>query len=274
VNGLRGAVVTVTGASAGIGRTTAWAFAARGATVVVAARRIDRLEALTSEIAARGGTASAVACDVSDRASVDALYERVLELHGRCDVLVNNAGVPGGGDFLALPIERIEEVVRTNFLGVVYGCRTFLPEMVERGSGHVVNVASMAGRFAVPGSAVYSATKHAVVAFSEALFYDLRDRGVVVTAVNPALVATERFPHDDANPRLVMPPERIANTIVDVVRRGKGPEVSVPRALAAAQAVRVLAPPLYRYGMTRVARTAVRPTRARGAGDAPRTEDA
>ena len=261
---LRGAVVTVTGASAGIGWSTAWAFASKGATVVVAARRLERLEALAEEISLRGGTASAEACDVRDRASVERLYERVVELHGRCDVLVNNAGIPGGGDFLTLPIEKIEDLVRTNFLGVVYGCRAFLPGMVERGNGHVVNVASLAGRFAVPGSAVYSATKHAVVAFSEALYYDLHDRGVVVTVVNPALVATERFPHADANPRLVMKPQRIAATIVDIVRRGTGPEVSVPRSLAAAQAVRVLAPPLYRSGLRRVAKTRVRPTDALG----------
>jgi short-subunit dehydrogenase len=261
---LRGAVVTVTGASAGIGWATAWAFASNGAMVVVAARRVDRLERLVAEIEHRGGTALAVACDVTDRASVDELRDRVIELHGRCDVLVNNAGIPGGGDFLTMPIERFEEVIRTNFLGVVYGTKAFLPGMVERGTGHVVNVASLAGRFAVPGSAVYSATKHAVVAFSEALYHEMRSRGVVVTAVNPGLVATERFPHKDAieRGRKVLRPERIAATIVDVVRRGKGPEVSVPRLLAAGQAVRVFAPPVYRFALSRVARSTVRPTNA------------
>jgi len=261
---LRGAVAVVTGASAGIGWATAAALAREGATVVASARREDRLEALVGGIRERGGTASAVACDVSDRGQVDALRDRVFELHGRCDVLVNNAGVPGGGDFVELPIERIEAVVRTNFVGVLYGAKAFLPGMLDRRSGHVVNVASLAGRFAVPGSAVYSATKHAVVAFSEALYYDLHDRGVVVTAVNPGLVATEAFPHRDAieRGRRVMKPERIARTIVDVVRRGKGPEVSVPRALAALQAVRVLTPPLYRFGLTRATRGALRATRA------------
>lgn len=261
---LRGAVVVVTGASAGIGRATAWAFASKGATVVGSARRIERLEALVAEIERRGGTASPVACDVTDFGSVEALRDRVLEFYGRCDVLVNNAGVPGGGDFLALPIEKIEQVVNTNLMGVVYGTKAFLPGMVERGSGHVVNVASLAGRFAVPGSAVYSASKHGVVAFSEALYYDMHDRGVVVTVVNPGLVATETFPHTDAigQGRSVMAPERIARTIVDVVRRGTGPEVSVPKVLAAAQVVRVLAPRLYRFGLMRVARTAIRPTNA------------
>jgi NADP-dependent 3-hydroxy acid dehydrogenase YdfG len=261
---LKGAVVTVTGASAGIGWATAWAFASKGATVVASARRVDRLETLVGEIERRGGAASAVACDVTDFASVEALRDRAIELHGRCDVLVNNAGIPGGGDFLALPIEKIKEVVRTNFLGVVYGTKAFLPGMVERGSGHVVNVASLAGRFAVPGSAVYSATKHAVVALSEGLAYTTVPQGVFVTAVNPGLVATERFPHTDAieQGRRVMRPERIAEAIVKVVREGIWPVYSVPRWLAAMQVFRVLTPPLYRFGLSRVARSTLRPTNA------------
>ena len=109
---------------------------------------------------------------------------------------------------------------------------------------------------------MYSSTKHAVVAFSEALNYEVSDRGVLVTAVNPGLVATESFPHRDAieKGRRVMKPERIAELIVEVVKRGKAPEVSIPRALAAMQIVRLIAPPLYRFGLQRAARGTVRPT--------------
>jgi short-subunit dehydrogenase len=258
----RGKVAVVTGASSGIGWATAWALARSGSTVVASARREDRLSALVSAIEERGGTALAVACDVTDRSSVDALRDRVEATYGRCDVLVNNAGVPGGGDFVALPIERIEEVIRTNFVGVVYGTKAFLPGMLERGSGHVVNVASLAGRFAVPGSAVYSATKHAVVALSESLSYTTRPRGVLVTVVNPGLVATERFPHMDAirRGRPVMRPERVAEAILKVIRRGISPEYSVPRWMAATQAFRVLTPRLYRFGVGRVTRGSLRPT--------------
>jgi NADP-dependent 3-hydroxy acid dehydrogenase YdfG len=261
---LRGAVVVVTGASAGIGWSTAWRFASQGATVVAAARRTDRLETLVGEIGRRGGEALAIACDVRDRDSVLALRDAVMERFGHCDALVNNAGIPGGGRFLALPAETIENVVRTNLMGVIWGTHAFLPHMVERGRGHVVNVASLAGRYAIPGSAVYSASKHGVVAFSEALYLELRDTGVVVTSVNPGLVETERFPHSDARGRglRVMPPERIAAVIVDVVRRGRGPEVSVPRVLAAGQAARVLVPRLYRYGLGRATRGSMRPTDA------------
>ncbi len=260
----RGAVVVVTGASSGIGWSTAWHFAAAGSTVVAAARRTERLDVLVSEIERRGGYASAVACDVTQRTSVDAVRDAVMERHGRCDVVVNNAGVPGGGRFLRLTPEAIEEIVATNLMGVIYGTKAFLPGMAERGSGHVVNIASLAGRFAVPGSAVYSATKHGVVAFSEALYHELRPSGVVVTAVNPGLVATERFPHDDASGRglRVMKPPRIADVIVEVVRRGIGPEVSVPRWLGALQVFRVVTPRLYRFGLSRVARTGMRPSPA------------
>src|SRR5207249_4100009 len=122
---------------------------------------------------------------------------------------------------------------------------------------------SLAGRFAVPGSSVYSSTKHAVVAFSESLHFELEPRGILVTAVNPGLVATEAFPHRDAleRGRPVMKPERVARVIVDVVKRGRAPEVSVPRWMAALQAFRVLTPPLYRFGLRRATRGSLRPTR-------------
>ena len=243
---LAGRIAVVTGASSGIGWATAWALAREGATVVAAARRIDRLERLARAIEAHGGTASAVACDVGNRASVEAMAERVAELHGRCDVLVNNAGIPGGGRFAEVPLERLEEVTRVNYLGVVTATRLFLPGMLERGIGHVVNVASLAGRFAVPGAAIYSASKHAVVALSEALFHELAGTGVVVTAVNPGLVRTERFPHPGRSPWLMIPTSRIADVVVEVVRGERGPEVAVPRWIAPFEAIRPLAPPVYR----------------------------
>ncbi|HYU58385.1 MAG TPA: SDR family NAD(P)-dependent oxidoreductase, partial [Actinomycetota bacterium] len=263
----RDAVVVVTGASSGIGWSTAWAFAARGAVVVPTARRLERLENLAFEIRARGGTATPVACDVADRDSIHALAEAVRDLHGRCDVLVNNAGIPGGGHFDDVSEEQIEAVVRTNYLGVLYCTKAFLPLLLEAERGHIVNVASLAGRYALPGSAVYGSAKHAVVAFSESLDYELAARGVRVTTVNPGLVSTERFPHRDAGEgggirsRLVMRPERIAREIVRVVERGIAPERSVPRWLAAPQAARLLAPPLFRGAVRRVAAGVVRTTR-------------
>ncbi len=253
---LRGAVVVVTGASSGIGESTALLCAREGARIVLAARRFGRLEGLAERIGARGGQALPVRCDVSVPADLEELANRTAEAYGRCDVLVNNAGIPGGGPFRTRTREEIEQVVRVNLLGVMLGTQAFLPMLMRQRRGHVVNVASLAGRFATPGSSVYGATKHAVVAFSESLYYELKPFGVLVTVANPGFTRTEGFPQDDIPRPLVMRREHVAAAIVDVIRRGRAPEVSVPRALGAAQAFRVLTPPLYRWGVDRVTRAA------------------
>jgi NADP-dependent 3-hydroxy acid dehydrogenase YdfG len=246
---LRGAVAVVTGASSGFGERTALRFAGAGSRVVLAARRLERLEALAGRIRAAGGQALAVRTAVAEPSELDALRDRTLEAFGRVDVLVNNAGVPGGGLFADADAESIERIVRVNLLGVLHGTRAFLPGMLERRHGHIVNVASLAGRFATPGAAVYGATKHAVVAFSEALFHELDGTGVLVTVVNPAFSPTEGFPSRGVRRPVRIEADAVARLIADVVRRGRGPEVSIPRSLAALQAFRVLTPPLYRWGV-------------------------
>ena len=249
---LEGAVVVVTGASAGIGRATAELFARRGSRVVLAARREDRLQALAGELQARGGIAVVQRCDVTSLDDLESLRNRALEAFGRVDVLVNNAGISGRGRFEDVELDYVDSLIRTNFMAVVMAAKVFLPSLLEA-RGHLVNVASLAGRFAVPGSAVYSATKHAVVAFSESLHAELAPR-LLVTAVNPGLVQTEGFPQRDMPRRLVMRPERVATVIVRVVEEGIAPEISVPRSLAALQLARLLAPPLYRAGLRQVSR--------------------
>ena len=248
---LKGAVVVVTGASSGIGEAVAIALAQRGAKVVLTARRKERLDILADQIERAGGTALAIRCDVTDRDQLASLPSVVSEAFGPCDILVNNAGVPGGGEFVDLTFEQIERVVNVNVLGVMYGTRAFLPGMLKRGRGHIVNVASLAGRFATPGAAVYGATKHAVVAFSESLFYEVESQGVLVTAVNPGFVVTEGFPLEDMNPRLLLSLERVAGAVVRVVRDDIAPELCVPRWISPLQAFRVLTPPLYRWGVRR-----------------------
>ena len=239
--------MVVTGASAGIGWATAKVFALRGSRVVLAARREDRLQALAGEVRARGGTAVVQRCDVTSLEDLEALRDCALEAFGRVDVLVNNAGIPGGGRFDDVELGYVDSLIRTNLTAVVMATKVFLPSLLEA-TGHVINVASLAGRFAVPGSAVYSATKHAVVAFSESLHAELAPR-VLVTAVNPGLVETEGFPQRDMPRRLVMRPERVAAVIARVAEEGIAPEVSVPRSFAVLQLARVLAPPLYRAGL-------------------------
>ncbi len=252
---LKGAVVVVTGASSGIGEGAAIAFARRGSRVVLVARRLDRLAAMASRIEAAGGSALAMKVDVTDPTELDALPGLIAEVFGRpCDVLVNNAGIPGGGPFDDLAYEQIRHVVEVNLLGVLYGSRAFLPGMMRRGHGHVINVASMAGRFAAPGAALYTATKHAVVAFSESANYDAEARGVHVTSVNPGFVDTEGFPQSALPSWMVMPVERVAEAIVRVAREDIAPEYSVPRWISPLQAFRVLTPPLYRWGVRQTRR--------------------
>jgi uncharacterized protein len=248
---LRGKVVVVTGASAGIGEATAVAFAKRGAKVVLAARRRERLESLADRIERAGGTAFVLPCDVTDADQVQRLPGVVEQAFGPADVLVNNAGIPGGGELPTLTFEQIEAVVRVNLLGVLFGTRAFLPGMLARGRGHVVNMASLAGRFAAPGASVYSATKHAVVAFSEALNYDTEARGVLVTTVNPAFVVTEGFTRADVPPPVLLEADRVGEAVVRVVRKEIAPEYSIPRWVSPFQVFRVLTPTLYRWGVRR-----------------------
>ena len=247
---LNEAVVVVTGASSGIGERTALAFARKGASVVLAARRMDRLETLAERIQAGGGWAVPVRCDVTDRESIQELRNTIESAFGWIDVLVNNAGIPGGGPFPQLSLDRIEQVVRVNLLGLLECTSVFLPLMLREGRGHVVNVASLAGRFATPGASVYGATKHAVVAFSEALYHEVAGSGVLVTSVNPGYAPTEGFP--GGHGPLMLKPDRIARTIVRVVEKGIAPEISIPRWAASLQIFRMLTPPLYRWGMRRV----------------------
>jgi short-subunit dehydrogenase len=246
---LRGAVAVVTGASSGFGELTSRMLAKEGAAVVLAARRVERLETVASEIEGRGGRALAVRCDVTEVADLQELRDRVDEAFGGCDVLINNAGIPGGGRFEDLSLEQIERVIRVNLLGVLVCTKVFLPMMLDRGVGHIVNVGSLAGRYAAPGASVYSASKHGVVAFSESLYYELAPRGILVTSVNPGFAATEGFPQGRLPSAVVMRADKVARVIVDVVRQGKAPEVSVPRGMGVWQTFRVLTPPLYRWGV-------------------------
>jgi NADP-dependent 3-hydroxy acid dehydrogenase YdfG len=251
---LRGAVVVVTGASSGFGELTALRFARAGSSVVLAARRLERLDVLARHIGAEGGTAIPLRCDMTVREDIDGLRDATVETFGRCDVLVNNAGIAGGGPFVDVEIEHLERLIATNLTGVVLGTKAFLPVMLEQRRGHVVNVASLAGRFATPGAAVYAATKHGVVAFSESLHHELHGTGVLITSVNPGFSPTEGFPMRGTPTPILLDPDRVARTIVDVVRRGTAPEISIPRTVAAFQVFRVLTPPLYRWGMGTIAR--------------------
>jgi NAD(P)-dependent dehydrogenase (short-subunit alcohol dehydrogenase family) len=188
---LRGAAVAVTGASAGIGRATALAFAREGARVAVCARRRDRLQALAAEVAALGADALAQEVDVAREDQVRAFVEACVARFGRLDVLVNNAGYGVHGRVEDTPAADYERLMAVNYLGTVYGCRAAVPVMRRQGRGVIVNVSSIVGKRAMPGSAAYAATKAAQVSLTESLRVELAGTGVFACSVHPIGTATE-----------------------------------------------------------------------------------
>jgi uncharacterized protein len=170
--------------------------------------------------------AEAEACDVSDRAQVEAAAARIGERHPAVHLLVSNAGIPGGGRFLDLPPERIEQVIATNYLGGVWTLRAFLPLLEAGAPSDVVNVASIAGVYSVGrSSGPYAASKHAQLAFSRGVAAELAPRGIRSHTVNPGPVRTEGFPQNrlqgTAFERFVLEPDRVAESILRAVERGK-----------------------------------------------------
>lgn len=242
-------VAVVTGGSSGIGAAVARRLEGKGWHCVLVARGEERLREVAGEIGAEYEV-----CDVGDRAAVDAMAAAVRERHPAIALLVNNAGVSGRmpGDrrrrgFIDTDPEWIEELVRINFLGAVWCLRAFLPALEAARPAHVVNVASVAGAIAVPPG-LYSATKHALVAFSRSLAASLPSRGVHVHTVNPGFVETPGFPQrgvlrNRLLERAVVSPEHVARRIVSAVERNR-PEIFVPGWYRVPALVQAVAPGL------------------------------
>ena len=245
---LEGAHVVVTGASRGIGRATVLAAAARGARLGLIARSKSDLDAVLDDMGGNGAVATA---DVSDVAAVTQAIAGLERELGPVDVLVANAGVGAYGPFAEVDPALIDRLVAVNVLGTLHAVRHVVPGMISRRRGHVVVVGSIAGRIGSPFEALYSATKFAVVGFTEALSVEVAPYGVGVSMVNPGPVATafgdaRGHPYDRQRPKPV-PPEQVADAVVAAVERERL-EQYVPRALRGATAMRHVAPPLFRAG--------------------------
>jgi NADP-dependent 3-hydroxy acid dehydrogenase YdfG len=194
---LSGRVVAITGASSGIGEATALACVAAGASVSLAARRKDRIDALAARIKDEGGTAIAVGTDVADERQARAFVEQTYEHLGRIDALVNNAGVMLLGPVTGANTDEWRRMVDANLYGVLYCSHAALPLMQQQGSGHIVNVSSVAGRVSSAGSAVYNLTKWGVNGFSEGLRQEVLDANIRVTIIEPGAVETELIGHNN-----------------------------------------------------------------------------
>jgi short-subunit dehydrogenase len=221
-------VAVVTGGSSGIGAALARRLRNRGWECVLVARRADRLAALADELGAQQEV-----CDVGDREAVERTAATVMARHPRIDLLVNNAGIPGRTGFLDAEPSRVEEVIRVNYLAGVWCLRAFLPALEAARPSHVVNVVSVAGAVSGAGtSGLYTASKHAQLAFSRSVATELEPRGVHVHTVLPGFVETEGFPQRAVLParihRFVIEADDVAKAILDAVDRNKR-EVTVPR---------------------------------------------
>jgi NADP-dependent 3-hydroxy acid dehydrogenase YdfG len=189
---LKDKVAIVTGASSGIGRATALSLAKAGAKIAIAARRIQQLEELQKEITKNGAECIVVPCDVTKRKDCQALIDATIKKWNQVDILINNAGIMPLSFVKSLKVDEWEQMVDVNIKGVLFCTAAAVPHMINKNSGHIVNISSVAGRIVFPAGSVYCATKYAVRAFSEGLRQELSVRNKIrVTTIEPGIVATE-----------------------------------------------------------------------------------
>ena len=226
-------IIAITGASSGIGAATAELLAARGAQVVIGARRRDRLEALAEKIRASGGTVLVQPVDVTDQDSVDQFIHAATTRFGRIDVLVNNAGLMPLSPLAALKLDEWNRMIDVNIRGVLHGIAAVLPIMQQQGSGQVINISSIGGHAVYPTAAVYCATKYAVLAISEGLRQE-NDK-IRVTVISPGVTESDladtitdpgaKAMMEDFR-KIALPARAIAEAIAFAVDQPSGVDVS------------------------------------------------
>ncbi|KAB2699504.1 SDR family oxidoreductase [Ochrobactrum sp. Kaboul] len=222
MQGIQDKVVVITGASSGLGEASARRLAEGGAKLVLGARRLDRLQALANEL--KLGEGAVLHTDVTDRIQVQRLVDQAVKLHGRVDVLINNAGLMPHSLLEMGKVDDWDRMIDVNIKGVLYGIAAALPHMREQKSGHIINVSSVAGHKVGPGGAVYSATKHAVRVISEGLRQEVKPYNIRTTIISPGAVATE-LPNSVTDPQqaervkalyenVAIPADSFASTVV------------------------------------------------------------
>ena len=251
----KGKVVVITGASRGIGADLARGFAEAGARLALCARTTEQLEEVAGRARSIGAEAVPVPADVEDARSLEAMVDLVERDLGPIDVLVNNAGVDKVWDFREIPIEDIEWIVRVNLTGLMTATRLVVPGMVERGSGHIVNMSSGAGLAPVPFASIYSATKHGVVGFSRSLRVELAEHGVGVSVVCPGFVLGDGMfaQHDLTPPRSAgsVSVRDVTDAVLSCVRKNKPEAVVAPLTNRLADVLVAMSPRAFAEGMRR-----------------------
>jgi NADP-dependent 3-hydroxy acid dehydrogenase YdfG len=222
-------VVVITGASSGIGESTARVLAQSGAKVVLGARRKERIDAIVKEISAAGGKSIGFTADVTRRAEVEALVKKAVDGFGRVDVIVNNAGIMPIAPIQALKVEEWDREIDINIKGVLYGVAAALPQMEKQKSGHIINIASVFGiKVFAPGATVYCSTKAAVRAMTEGLRLELHSKNIRCTMISPGAVISE-LPESSSDEetrknlrefyKMAIPAESIANAIAYAIEQ-------------------------------------------------------
>jgi NADP-dependent 3-hydroxy acid dehydrogenase YdfG len=228
-------VVVITGASSGIGESTARLLAREGAKVVLGARRKDRIDSLVGDIRAAGGSAIGFRTDVTERDQVERLVQDALNEHDRIDVMVNNSGIMQIAPMAALKVEEWDRMIDVNIKGLLYGIAAVLPTMQRQQSGHIINTASVVGfKVLAPGGTVYSATKFAVRAITEGLRIEVKQTNIRTTMISPGVVATE-LPETSSEEgtrqylrdlyRIAIPVESIAQAIAYAIAQPANVEI-------------------------------------------------
>ncbi len=249
----RGRVAVVTGASSGIGRQVALDFAARGAAVVIAARRRDLLDEVAAACSAQGVAVEALAGDVAERAFIEGMASRAVERFGRIDVVVNNAGVSKHKQVYHLSADEVDYVLRVNFLAPAFLTLAVLPAMLRQGEGWIVNVSSVAGKLPPPRESAYAASKFALTGFTEGLWLDLAGSGIHAAVIHVGPIDTEIWRKTDeptAYRGRKLPPSAVSAAVFRAIERRRH-EIWVPGALRLAWWFRLLAPRLFRWGSGR-----------------------
>ncbi len=211
---LKEKVALITGGGRGIGAGIARRLAALGATTIICARSVQRLDQTAREIRSAGGRCEPMPCDVTDWNSVAALADRVQREFGRTDILVNNAGVGGfGGPLQNLPIEKWDSILNTNLRGVFYMVRAFVPLLLKAGGGHIINISSIASKNPLPNGAAYAASKSGLNGLSYSVAEELRGQNIRVSVVCPGSTHTELSPHEGKSVEKMLQPDDVAQAV-------------------------------------------------------------
>ncbi len=211
---LKEKVALITGGGRGIGAGIARRLAALGATTIICARSVQRLDQTAREIRSAGGRCEPMPCDVTDWNSVAALADRVQREFGRTDILVNNAGVGGfGGPLQNLPIEKWDSILNTNLRGVFYMVRAFVPLLLKAGGGHIINISSIASKNPLPNGAAYAASKWGLNGLSYSVAEELRGQNIRVSVVCPGSTHTELSPHEGKSVEKMLQPDDVAHAV-------------------------------------------------------------